>query len=417
MWAYFLALSGMYLARWFKPLVIITNVFAAAVAIHYFKPNSFEGILTSLFFLFLIVIPYSYHARADFEKKKHSVNNSLVKEKYKAISEQNLLSKFERQQKEKDIERIMSFYFMSKSILKNIYPQHHERLLSKAFVSTAGVLSVSVFSVKPEGWDFSESTSSDEKFLSGLKDFMSNDNILIKETSCVAFEVEKLRNSKNALVFWPLRIENELLGAIVLECKKGYEDIYIREGAIFTPQIALSTKKIKLFKEIDEKLRNDGLTGIYRRNYFMKRMEEEIQREQRYKAGFYILMADLDFFKNVNDKYGHIVGDIVLREIARIFSQHLRPGDLLGRYGGEEFIAFIPAAKESEVLNIAEKIRKAVANKEFEENGEKFSITVSIGICGYQGEGATFEKIINFADTALYRAKESGRNQVIMLQC
>ena len=124
-------------------------------------------------------------------------------------------------------------------------------------------------------------------------------------------------------------------------------------------------------------------------------------------------MLDIDFFKKVNDTYGHLVGDKVLVAVSKILFKSVRPGDLTGRYGGEEFIVLLPMVSEEQVLQIAENIRSSVQKTKFNENNFTFSVTISIGIAKYNNN-TTSNDVISLADKALYEAKQTGRNKIII---
>ncbi len=151
----------------------------------------------------------------------------------------------------------------------------------------------------------------------------------------------------------------------------------------------------------------DSLTGIGNRRYFHQKIEEEIQHAQRYKHSFSLIMLDIDFFKQVNDKYGHSVGDEVLIEYTKLISSLLRKGDIFSRFGGEEFMIILPYASKNQAQKIAEKLRT-----EIELSQKIIPITMSFGVVEYvAGEDSEF--ILKRVDDALYKAKDSGRNIVV----
>jgi diguanylate cyclase (GGDEF)-like protein/hemerythrin-like metal-binding protein len=156
----------------------------------------------------------------------------------------------------------------------------------------------------------------------------------------------------------------------------------------------------------------DRLTGAWNRRRFEEAATAEIALVRRRKGPVSLMMLDLDFFKNVNDTHGHNVGDAVLVEIVYIAREQLRASDALVRWGGEEFIVLSPATRMDGAMNLAEKIRDAVAAKKFPEAGQ---VTVSIGVAEYT-LGEDLNSWIQRADDALYRAKAGGRNQVVMAE-
>ena len=167
-----------------------------------------------------------------------------------------------------------------------------------------------------------------------------------------------------------------------------------------------------LFLETKEKSRTDALTGVYLRRYFLEKLNIEIKRAKRYKTNFHILMLDIDFFKKINDTYGHLTGDKVLIEISKKIEQNIRPTDILCRYGGEEFIVLLNNLTDTDALNVAQNIRNEIKKIKFNEDNIVFSVTVSIGITKYK-ESFNSKEIISVADKALYEAKNSGRDRVV----
>lgn len=163
----------------------------------------------------------------------------------------------------------------------------------------------------------------------------------------------------------------------------------------------------------------DGLTRILNRRALLERLEEELHRAGRENVFFCLIMLDIDHFKRVNDEYGHQAGDKVLVEVVNRVKSKLRPYDIIGRYGGEEFMVGILGADKEEGLKKAEDFRRSVEEKEFEYSDKKLKITISLGVT-YQKIGDTRNEIPQLlddltkkADDALYKAKETGRNKVV----
>ncbi len=127
-----------------------------------------------------------------------------------------------------------------------------------------------------------------------------------------------------------------------------------------------------------------------------------------------MVILDVDYFKQLNDTYGHKAGDLILIELARILSRNIRKGDIVCRYGGEEFLMILPGASVSNTAQRAAAIRVGVEQMRVDYNGKSLGITVSIGTAAYPDHGATPDAVIRAADDALYSAKDSGRNKVVM---
>lgn len=154
----------------------------------------------------------------------------------------------------------------------------------------------------------------------------------------------------------------------------------------------------------------DGLTGIFNRRYFELRIMEEIERARRYGAGMSVVMADIDNFKQLNDAFGHLVGDEVLRQTSSLFHQQLRKVDVVCRYGGEEFAVLLSQVNEQQAVAIAEKLRRAIAEWMFP--GVPRKVTISAGVAAFPQHGKTRDEMIRSADRGLYAAKQGGRNRV-----
>jgi len=157
--------------------------------------------------------------------------------------------------------------------------------------------------------------------------------------------------------------------------------------------------------------KSDPLTGIFNRRHFAELVEMDIERAQRFKESSYVILIDADYFKNVNDTYGHLVGDKVLIEIAARMKEIIRPYDLLARYGGEEFIIYMPNSNNDGVAAAAERLRLKICEYPFKFSDICLNISASFGVAKIDGAG--IEKPIQNADIALYQAKEEGRNGVV----
>lgn len=155
----------------------------------------------------------------------------------------------------------------------------------------------------------------------------------------------------------------------------------------------------------------DPLTGIHNRRWMCEAFPRALLRCSRNNQPVSILIADIDFFKRVNDSYGHLVGDAALRTVAGCLIHNLRSFDLLVRYGGEEFAILLPGTAPEEATQLAERLRSAVAASDIQNGDVTFQVTISMGIASAQNE-KTLEALLNEADHALYRAKELGRNRV-----
>ncbi|MCX7695703.1 MAG: GGDEF domain-containing protein [Caloramator sp.] len=159
--------------------------------------------------------------------------------------------------------------------------------------------------------------------------------------------------------------------------------------------------------DLNDKANMDALTGLYNKRFLVEQLSSKLQEDN---VDAYFMMADIDYFKRINDTYGHMVGDKVLRALANILKQSIREGDYAIRFGGEEFLLVISGVDKKDALNIAERLRKKVESFTYQEDNLNIKFTISIGVTKYKNN---IDYSIDLADEALYNAKKSGRNRVI----
>jgi two-component system, cell cycle response regulator len=157
----------------------------------------------------------------------------------------------------------------------------------------------------------------------------------------------------------------------------------------------------------------DGLTGAHNKRSFLEFLEREIARCARHRRPLSLLMFDIDHFKSINDTHGHLTGDYVLKEMSKRLLGRIRREELLARYGGEEFAAVLPETDHTGAMAFGEQIRRLVGDEAFEYEGDRFPVTVSVGVATVEGEDIDATAFIKMADDNLYRAKREGRNRVI----
>lgn len=171
----------------------------------------------------------------------------------------------------------------------------------------------------------------------------------------------------------------------------------------------------KNLQEVTNEAQKDGLTGLYNRRTFDALLEEQIAEAQENKTELCLLMLDVDHFKKFNDTYGHLLGDEVLKIVSRTLTDTLKGRDIVARFGGEEFVVFLPSTPLEGAIKVAEVIRESIASKELKrkDTGENFGrITVSVGAARYRHGVDNIQKLVKRADEALYDAKKLGRNRV-----
>ena len=407
--SFFIALAGLYYSYWFKKAVLISSIISSCIIVLFsVKKHSFSILSICLFFIVIIPLPYYFYLKSKNLKKELSEKNVLLQMKRKKILLEYKESLAERQRYENNIERIRQLYIIGEKLFKCVSKDEYSQIVLNSIEKKLQTVGCCIFERVEFSWKrlISSGVLRDKNIdsLEFLKDYKK----------CSIIKNEEFENCDFKMVYWPLKIEDELIGCILILTRIDYADVCVEEGLIVTPQISLCLERINFFSEISKKSRNDGLTGLYLKRYFLQRLDLEMERKRRYNDGFYILMLDLDHFKTVNDRYGHLMVDKVLADIARLILSTVRPGDLVGRYGGEEFIILMPAISREEVEVIANKIKNFVQNLIFKENGNKFNITISIGISCNSRNIADINFIINTADKALYKAKNNGRNQVVL---
>lgn len=167
--------------------------------------------------------------------------------------------------------------------------------------------------------------------------------------------------------------------------------------------------------ELFERAVRDGLTGVYNRTYFLNQVGKLATRSAEEGTGLAILMVDVDHFKRINDRHGHLVGDVVLRDISNVLRESTRTEDLVARYGGEEFIIALPVSSPKLAIDRADRIRRNVAARRIRTGVGEVRVTVSIGLCyAMPGLPARSDYLIQSADAALYQAKSEGRDRVVL---
>ena len=209
----------------------------------------------------------------------------------------------------------------------------------------------------------------------------------------------------------PLEIHGAVEGVLAVQARapQAFAPERIRLLEAIGAQSAVALQNARLY----DLAMVDGLTGLFVRRYFDARLDEEVQRARRIETEFSIVIMDIDDFKQLNDTYGHPVGDLLLRGIADIVRGQMRAVDTAARYGGEEFAMILPRTPMVDAYNQAERIRRQIAAFRLSAEGRELSVTASFGIAAHPDSGADgAEALIRLADRALYRAKRTGKNRV-----
>lgn len=182
------------------------------------------------------------------------------------------------------------------------------------------------------------------------------------------------------------------------------------DGASLISRLKINVRAYKYRKQLERMVLIDPLTELYNRRYLFEQLEQEEAKARRYGRAFSVIMVDIDNFKELNDTKGHLTGDRILQSVGRVLEQSVRAADVVGRYGGEEFLLILPETEEEAARIVAEKIRKNVVSSPWPDGVS--GVTVSLGVAGYQKEEG-YEDLLRRADARLYQAKREGKDRVV----
>jgi diguanylate cyclase (GGDEF)-like protein len=236
----------------------------------------------------------------------------------------------------------------------------------------------------------------------------------VRESDPVIFtRAQRLTGIQSMLVL-PLIAHDEPIGTIVI-CHReanrfGAERREMLE--VVCNQVAISLQNARLYAQMEEMATTDGLTGLANHRSFQTRLDEILARHRRSQEPFGLILTDIDHFKSVNDTHGHPVGDEVLRQVSRVFTECLREVDLPCRYGGEEFAIILEDTDRETAMAVANRVREAIAALEFTSDQGTFQCTISMGVTIWPEDAEEKHELIDLTDEALYYSKEHGRDQV-----
>jgi diguanylate cyclase (GGDEF)-like protein len=228
---------------------------------------------------------------------------------------------------------------------------------------------------------------------------------------------EYQESSIHAAIAAPLMIGNRFLGVIGVMDSDRSRKFSKREKdlmSMFAQQAAIAVENAQLYEQQKQEARIDAITGIFNRRGLNEMGCREISRAIRFDRSLSVIFLDIDHFKQVNDTYGHPIGDLVLKELADRLKKNLRTIDLFGRYGGEEFVIILPEADTEGALDVAERLRKIVEQTPFTPDNLSLWITISQGVSVLNADNRSLNTLIKQADEATYQSKEAGRNLVTL---
>ncbi|MBN1367056.1 MAG: diguanylate cyclase [Dehalococcoidales bacterium] len=233
-----------------------------------------------------------------------------------------------------------------------------------------------------------------------------------------------VKNASNiSYVCLPLTAKGDVLGLLHLriglsatEYEKQQLNTDLKDMTVNLSEfLSLAVANIKLSENLQSQSVRDSLSGLFNRRYMEETLQREIQRAIRKKSSVGVVMADIDYFKKFNDTYGHAAGDMCISNVGKLFQQKIRGSDVACRYGGEEFVLLFPDSSIEDTFKRAEMLRQAVKELQLVFQGQFIgSITISMGIAAFPNHGTKVDELLRTADTSLYKAKQEGRDRVVM---
>jgi diguanylate cyclase (GGDEF)-like protein len=218
-----------------------------------------------------------------------------------------------------------------------------------------------------------------------------------------------------ALKIFPLVAGDRILGTLVAGSRKkpALDQDMLRMIEVMAIQAGQAVLRAQLYEQMERMATTDGLTGLFNHRTFQAKLDEALAQAKRYGRRCAVILTDIDHFKSVNDTYGHPMGDMVLKGVAKILKQKARDTDIVARYGGEEFAVVMPETDLAGARVIAERIRESVMAEVFQTEVGPLSVTLSIGVATFPDHADGKQSVVDLADQCLYHAKRHGRNQTV----
>ncbi|MGA1847535.1 GGDEF domain-containing protein [Deferribacter abyssi] len=252
-----------------------------------------------------------------------------------------------------------------------------------------------------------------------IKILLRKENLVIILYDNIGELPKKFINNKDIILINLSFLENEHFHPFffsLLQCLKSkLNDIQILNEKIFDLALA-STNVLEEKERIEELAIRDGLTGLYNHAYFQESLNKTFLEAKRYGKSFSVIIMDIDFFKKVNDTYGHLVGDLVLKEFANILVANSRKSDIIARYGGEEFSVILLNTLFEGTKQYLDKLMRIISNHIFDFNSFVFKVTFSAGFTQFKNSYKSAKEMLEKADKALYKSKNNGRNRYTYLE-
>lgn len=227
-------------------------------------------------------------------------------------------------------------------------------------------------------------------------------------------QAEALRPLRSAIAL-PLTVERNLMGLIRVDSQTPdrFVKTDLQQLELYAHISTLALENAQLFSRVNAMATKDGLTGLATHRVFQEKLNDEILRAARYHKAISLVMIDIDHFKQVNDRYGHLAGDEVLKVVSAILMENCREYDFAARYGGEEFCLILPEMDASGARMLAERLRAQIEQTAVSMSPHAFRVTASLGCAAFPADAQSASQLIRTADQRLYSAKTSGRNRVV----
>jgi diguanylate cyclase (GGDEF)-like protein len=414
----------------FEILILFGSIFIGILSI-YFLPSSNNMVIIGEMVSFILW--YLLLLRLDEIREKQQVSFFENRENLeKRIGEIKYNINYLRTEIQKNLGKIQNYKIIEEIINKLASFTSFEEInsyLSEIFVK---LFPWFVTYIYIEGH-----TKQIEPVLQKLLTFLEKDSVYVSDLSTylpflkpyqvVDFYRTKeylLKNGINSFVCVRFRREkeNEDLGYLVVYSKHKIEEEDFRLILLLSSYIEIAISNVKLYESIKELAITDSLTGLYVQRYFKELLTEKLKMYKYYKKSLSMAMFDIDNFKQINDTYGHNIGDEVLVKFANILTTRLRETDIIARYGGDEFIVVFPNTDLSNAINICEEIRNLVMKETIVVSKNitsmkpglvRIKFFVSCGVSSYSESFSTAEEFIDYVDRLLYKAKQSGKNKVV----
>ncbi len=378
--------------------------------------------------LFLFMTPNFLKKNREITETSFSTGFLLKQSEFNLIKGEAESLKKENNQIEKQLRQIEHLYDVIKEAGSTLNVQEMIELAKEFTERMFDLPHFIIAALTNDGRKFEVQVTSgcDDAFLRSLEIDLESDQIgsvLTREKKPVWFSglSEDPRFSKlghysvRAFLFLPFLVQDRVIG-FLCSCSLNNNFLDAEKFSnlqVFCNQISIGLQKSMLYERVQKLSITDGLTKLYSYRHFKQRLEEELILANRYSSQLSLLILDIDHFKHYNDNYGHVAGDHVLMEVAKILKEQSDITHLAARYGGEEMVLVASETTKEQAMELAEKIRKAVESHTVAVGKETTMVTVSIGVATFPQDSQTYLDLIAKADKALYAAKNRGRNRIV----